>query len=112
MKRVTEFTDEWGLTIQLAYYPPYHSKYNPVERVWGVLENYWRGELLDTVETVKQFAQNMTYKGIHPIVTVVRETYQRGVKLTKKAMNELEKRFERTPGLEKWFVRIIPISLE
>ncbi|HIE01648.1 MAG TPA: hypothetical protein EYP59_15380 [Thiotrichaceae bacterium] len=31
----------------LAYYPPYHSKYNPVERVWGVLENYWKGDILD-----------------------------------------------------------------
>jgi len=24
-------------------------------------------------------------------------------------MNELEKRFERLPGLEKWFVRILPL---
>ncbi|WP_419606290.1 ISAzo13-like element transposase-related protein, partial [Thiolapillus sp.] len=36
--------------MRLAYYPPYHSKYNPVERLWGVLENHWRGELLDSVE--------------------------------------------------------------
>jgi transposase len=28
-----------------VYYPPYHSKYNPIERLWGILENYWRGEL-------------------------------------------------------------------
>ena len=26
------------LTIELAYFPPYHSKYNPIERCWGVLE--------------------------------------------------------------------------
>ena len=31
---LVEFADEFGLTIQLAYYPPYHSKYNPIERVW------------------------------------------------------------------------------
>jgi hypothetical protein len=112
MKRATEFSDEWGITMKNAYYPPYHSKYNPVERVWGILENYWAGDILDTVETVKKFAQNMTYNGIHPVVKVVRETYNKGVKLTKKAMNELEKRFERKPGLEKWFVRIVPVSLE
>ena len=38
-KRLTEFSDRHRIKIQLAYYPPYHSKYNPVERLWGVLEN-------------------------------------------------------------------------
>lgn len=112
MKRITEFSDEWGITIQLAYYPPYPRPYNQVERVWGILENYWAGELLDSVETVEQFAKNMTYNGIHPLVTVIRDIYDKGVKLTKKAMNGLEKRFERKHGLEKWFVRIVPIPPE
>jgi hypothetical protein len=31
------------VTIVLVYYPPYHSKYNPIERCWGVLEVYWKG---------------------------------------------------------------------
>ncbi|WP_419611679.1 ISAzo13-like element transposase-related protein, partial [Thiolapillus sp.] len=48
MKRLTEFSDTHQIRIRLAYYPPYHSKYNPVERLWGVLENHWRGELLDS----------------------------------------------------------------
>ena len=43
------------------YYPPYHSKYNPIERCWGVLEVYWNGELLDSEEAVLGFAANMTY---------------------------------------------------
>jgi hypothetical protein len=111
MKRITELVDQFQLTIQLAYYPPYHSKYNPIERVWGVLENYWHGSLLDTLETVFHFAQNMTYKGVHPVVEIVETTYLTGVKLTKKAMDKLEKRFERLPGLEKWFVRIRSIPL-
>jgi hypothetical protein len=38
VKRITEFADKSQVTIQLAYYPPYHSKYNPTEHVWGVLE--------------------------------------------------------------------------
>ncbi|MCU7911376.1 MAG: hypothetical protein KZQ63_04290 [Candidatus Thiodiazotropha sp. (ex Lucinoma aequizonata)] len=37
---MTELSDTHQLTIQLAYYPPYHSKYNLVERLWGVLENH------------------------------------------------------------------------
>lgn len=109
MKRLTELADETQQTMELAYYPPYHSKYNPIERVWGVLENYWNGSLLDTLDTVLQLAQNMTYKGVHPVVEIVEKTYQTGVKLTQAAMNELEKRFERLPGLEKYFVRISPL---
>jgi len=109
MNRIVQLADDLKLTIQLAYYPPYHSKYNPIERVWGVLENYWNGSLLDSLETVFQFAQNMTYNGIHPVVEIVKKTYHTGVKLTKKGMDELEKRFQRLPGLEKWFVLIRPL---
>jgi len=110
MKRITDFVDECQVTIQLAYYPPYHSKYNPVERVWGVLEQHWNGSLLDTIETVLNFAETMTWHRHHPVVKLVDKTYHTGVSLTKKAMDELEKRFERLPGLEKWFVRIEPLS--
>ena len=109
MNRMVQLADEFQLNIQLAYYPPYHSKYNPVERAWGVLENYWNGSLLDSVETVFHFAKNMTYNGVHPVVEIIEKTYLTGVKLTKKAMDELEKRFERLPGLEKWFVLIRPL---
>lgn len=111
MKRITDLADQFQLTIQLAYYPPYHSKYNPIERVWGVLENYWHGSLLDTLDTVFHFAHNMTYNGVHPVVEIVQTTYHTGVKLTRQAMDGLEQRFERLPGLEKWFVCIRPIPL-
>jgi hypothetical protein len=33
--RITQFADRSGLRILLVYYPPYHSKYNPVERCWS-----------------------------------------------------------------------------
>ena len=111
MKRITALADQTQQTIELAYYPPYHSKYNPIERVWGVLENYWNGSLLDTLETVFHFSQNMTYNSVHPVVEIVKKTYYTGVKLTCKAMDALEKRFERLPGLEKYFVRISPLPI-
>jgi len=40
MKRMIEFSDKNNLEIVLAYYPPYYSKYNPIERCWGILENH------------------------------------------------------------------------
>ena len=65
--------------------------------------------LLDTLQTVFQFAQNMTYNGLHPVVEMVEKTYHTGVKLTQKAIAELENRFDRLPGLEKYFVTISPL---
>jgi Rhodopirellula transposase DDE domain len=44
--RLVQLAQKERLTIELAYYPPYHSKYNPIERCWGVLEVYWNGALL------------------------------------------------------------------
>lgn len=46
LKRMVEFADHIGKPIQLLYYPPYHSEYNPVERCWGILEKHWNGALL------------------------------------------------------------------
>lgn len=112
MKRLTQFADEVKISVQLAYYPPYHSKYNPIERRWGGLEQHWNGSLLDTIDTVVKFAQTMKWKGSNPVVKLVQKTYQRGVRLTKKAMDQLEKRFKRMEGLEKWFVKISPLPIE
>jgi hypothetical protein len=108
MRRLTLFADQTQLSIQLAYYPPYHSKYNPIERVWGVLEQHWNGALLDTVDAVLNFARSMTWRGIHPTVQQLHHSYETGVRLTRKAMDTLEQRFDRLHGLEKYFVTIQP----
>jgi transposase len=106
MQHLLDFVHQYQISIHLAYYPPYHSKYNPVERCWGILEQHWNGSLLDSVDAVLQFAQTMTWKGSHPMVELVTTTYQTGVKLTKEAMQVLETHLQRWPSLEKWFVNI------
>lgn len=109
MGRLTDFADQHQIAVQLAYYPPYHSKYNPVERVWGGLEQHWNGSLLDSVDAVLAFARSFTWRSMQPIVTLVDRIYDTGVRLSQKAMTQLEQRFERLNGLEKWFVTISPI---
>jgi Rhodopirellula transposase DDE domain len=110
MRRIVDFAHHTGLTVRLAYYPPYHSKYNAVERCWGILENHWNGALLDSIDAVIQFATTMTWQGKRPVVELVTTTYQTGVKLTKDAMQMVETQLQRLPGLDKWFVDIVPIS--
>ncbi|MFN6498728.1 MAG: ISAzo13 family transposase [Nostoc sp. DedQUE01] len=114
MKRIVQFAQSNQLNIRLAYYPPYHSKYNPIERVWGILENSWNGSILDEVETALNFAKNMTWKGKNPVVKLMTQTYETGVKLTKSAMSAIEQQVDRLtksqhekfPNLGKWFVDI------
>jgi hypothetical protein len=107
MARIVEFVHKYQLNIRLVYYPPYHSKYNPIERCWGILENHWNGDLLDSVDTVLNFAKSMTWKGNHPVVELVQGLYQTGVKLSAKAMAALETQLRRLPNLGKWFIDIL-----
>ncbi len=83
LNRLVAFAQTSQLTVKLASYPPYHSKYNPVERCWGILEAHWNGDVLDSVETVVKFAQTMTWKGKPPVVRVLTTIYHTGVRLTK-----------------------------
>ncbi len=106
--RLVRFVADYGLTVRLAYYPPYHSKYNPVERCWGILEQHWNGTLLDALDTVLRFAATMTWKGTRPTVALVTTTYERSVTLAKEAMAAVEAQLTRHPTLGKWFVDIHP----
>jgi len=111
MARLVAFVQRYGISVWLAYYPPYHSKYNPIERCWGILETHWNGSLLDTLDAVVQFTASMTWKGIPPVVELVTTIYQTGVRLSKDAMAVIEAHIQRLPGLEKWFVEIAPSAL-
>jgi hypothetical protein len=108
IKRMVEFADRHQLSIRLVYYPPYHSKYNPIERCWGILEMHWNGTLLSTIEKAVKWAETMTWKGLHPIVSLLDKVYEKGVTLTKKAMKPYEQRLDRSEQLPKWNVVIQP----
>lgn len=111
IKRLVDFARVNYVNLELAYYPPYHSKYNAIERVWGVLENHWRGELLDSRQKVLDLAQDMTWNGHHPRVTVINASYQIGTKQSKKVLAAYEQTICRMPGLEPWFVWIPLMNL-
>lgn len=110
MKRIVEFANKYSITVKLVYYPPYHSKYNPIERTWGALELHWNGDLLESEETVIRFAESMTWEQKHPIVKVVEKIYELGKKLTPTVMKKYEKVIDRFEGLENWFVTISPTA--
>ncbi|BBO83779.1 hypothetical protein DSCO28_66870 [Desulfosarcina ovata subsp. sediminis] len=108
LKRMVDFADYIARSVQILYYPPYHSKYNPVERCWGILEQHWNGTKLVDREAMLEWAKSMTWKGINPIVKFSQKVYRKGISLSKKAMRKVEARLQRNPLLPKWDIRINP----
>jgi hypothetical protein len=110
LNRMVQLVDLINKPIQLLYYPPYHSKYNPIERCWGILELKWNGTKLTDAETMLEWAKQMTWKGLHPVVELSRQVYQKGVRLSQKAMQAVEARLKRDPKLPKYDILINPAS--
>lgn len=108
LKRMVEFADWSGLEIRLVYYPPYHSKYNPIERCWSALERKWNGVLLRSLEVVMQCARRMTWKGQHPEVESIEGSYPDGVRVGAKEMKGYEARLQRSATLPKYDIIITP----
>jgi transposase len=108
LKRMVEFADWSGLEIRLVYYPPYHSKYNPIERCWSALEKKWNGVLLTCLKVVLQCALRMKWKGRHPTVKRLHGTYPDGVRVSAKEMKPYEARLQRSAILPKYDITIKP----
>jgi hypothetical protein len=108
LHRITEFAETTGLKIRLIYYPPYHSKYNAIERYWAGLEQSWNGYLLDTVETVLNRAQNFSWRGVQATISLVETAYEKGIKLCGQEKSALENRLSRSPELYWWDITVFP----
>src|SRR5262245_52283761 len=108
MKRLVEFADRHRVEVELVYLPPYHSKYNPIERCWGVLEGHWNGAVLSSVAEVLRWAGTMTWRGLRPIVRETAKVYERGVRLTGAAFRTIATRLTRSATLPKWSLTIQP----
>ena len=102
------FAARFHVKVQLVYYPPYHSKYNSIEHVWGTLETHWNRHLLKTAEDAVGYRKTMKYHGMSPEVTTVTKDYPTGVKPDKEAKAFFEKCLNRKKGLEPWSVTINP----
>ena len=69
----------------------------------------WNGALLTDVNTVLQWAQTMTWKGLHPIVQWVTTTYERGKRISRQAFAPLAQRLQHSETLPRWSVLIEPL---
>lgn len=108
LRRMIEFADWSGLEIRLVYYPPYHSKYNPIERCWSSLQRKWNGVLLTCWAVVHACALRMKWKGKHPEVHHIDASYETELPVSNQETKAINARLERSPTLPKYDVTIKP----
>ncbi len=94
--------DRLGLPIRIAHYPPYCSKYNPIEhRLFCHLTRAWQGVVFHSLDMVKQLArQTRTDTGLRVTVDVLKKTYQTGHKVAHDFKQTMQITFDKE--LPKW----------
>ncbi len=73
-----KLADEIGVEIRIAHYPPYCSKYNPIEhRLFPHVTRACQGVIFKTTEIVKELIEKTnTAKGLKAIVQIVDKVYE------------------------------------
>ena len=108
LRRMVEFSDWSGLELRPVYYPPYHSKYNPIERCWSSLQRKWNGVLLTCWNVVRACALRMTWLGKHPDVHRIDDAYAVETPVTNAELKSINSRLERSEKLPKYDITIKP----
>ena len=77
--------DELGIEIRIAHYPPYTSKYNPIEhRLFPHVTRACQGVVFKSVELVKELMEKThTRQGLKVTVQIVDQVYQTGRRAAK-----------------------------
>lgn len=89
-------SDSIGLPIRVAHYPPYCSKYNPIERrFFPHLGRACSGMLFDTIETVVDLMRRAaTSTGLRTTVNVIRRCYETGRNATTEMKQQLRIKYD------------------
>ncbi len=97
-----------GITIRICHYPPYCSKYNPIEhRVFPHVTRACKGVPLESIETAKHYIEKTeTTKGLNVVVRLLDKVYATGRKYAKDFKNNMTIKFD--DFLPKWNYTAIP----
>lgn len=101
-------SDRLGLELRVAHYPPYCSKYNPIEhRVFPHITEACRGVIFHTVEIARQFIERAkTSKGLRVTVGLLSKVYATGRKCVEGFKESMRIVFDE--HLPKWNYRALP----
>jgi len=103
-----KLVDEIGIEIRIAHYPPYCSKYNPIEhRLFPHVTRACQGVVFTSVALVKELMEKTkTSKGLKVIVEVVETVYQTGRAVAEDFRTNMRIAFD--DFLPQWNYRAIP----
>lgn len=75
-----ELATRLGVRLRIAHYPPYTSKWNPIEhRLFSQVERAWSGVMLDSPETaLRTVEQTRTQTGLSVTARILDATYEIG----------------------------------
>ena len=109
IKCLIDLAKKYNVSIELVYYPPYHSKYNPIERYWARLQLSWSGLIINTVDKLIETINKVNWKSVNTQATLVNKEYKKGISIEKDELKILErKHVYREEGIEKWSLVITP----
>ena len=88
--------NDLGLEIRIAHYPPYTSKYNPIEhRLFAQISRTCRGAILSSLEAFSDLiAQTSTKTGLSVISTIIDAVYETGRKASDSFKTQMPIRFD------------------
>ena len=97
-----------GLEIRIAHYPPYTSKYNPIEhRFFPHVTRACEGVIFDSIKTVKQLmSRTVTSTGLTTVVNILDKLYQTKRKYAADFKEKMPLVFDEY--LPKWNYRAVP----
>jgi len=100
--------DELGIEIRIAHYPPYTSKYNPIEhRLFPHVTRACQGVIFKSVEIVEELiAKTNTKTGLEVFTTILDGVYEVGRKVTKEFKETMKILFDQY--LPKWNYTAVP----
>ena len=83
--------DQLGLEVMVCHYPTGASKWNPIEhRLFSYISLNWAGEPLHSFEVLLGFIRDTTTEpGLKVKATLLNGTFEKGIKVTDKAMATL-----------------------
>lgn len=102
--------DEIGVTIRIAHYPPYCSKYNPVEhRFFPHVTRACQGVIFTSTELVKDLMTNTSTKtGLKAFVHILDKVYHTGRKVLTAFKHNMRIVFDDV--LPQWNYSAIPLQ--
>ena len=97
-------SDRIGMQIVVMHYPPYCSKYNPIEhRLFSQITRSWSGTpILSAADASKRAEETVTKAGLKVFSRVVDKAYETGRKVSDGYRERLARRVVFDTQLHKW----------